>query len=131
MAKTIHQEVTIAGSPEAVYEVLVSSEKFTRMTGERAANISENVGEKSTMFGGDIEAHNVEMRPGKLIVQAWRSKAWPDGVYSICRFALSPEAGGTKMVFDQAGYPDEAHDMLEGGWHQMYWQPLNKMLGGS
>ncbi len=130
MARTIHQEVTIAGSPEAVYDVLVSSDKFTAMTGNRAASISAKVGGRSTMFGGDIEALNVELQPGKLIVQAWRSNAWPEGVYSICRFALTPEDGGTKLVFDQAGYPDEGHDMLEGGWHQMYWQPLNTMLGG-
>lgn len=131
MAKAIHQEVTIAGSPQAVYEVLTSTEKFEAMTGGRAAKISGEVGGRSTMFGGDIQAHNVELVPGKLIVQAWRSNAWPEGVYSICRFSLSAEGGGTKMVFDQAGYPDEAHDMLDGGWHQMYWQPLDKMLGGS
>lgn len=129
MARTIHQEVTIAGSPKAVYDAIMSSEKFTEMTGGRAAEISTEEGGAVSMFGGDIQGRNIELVPGERIVQAWRAGAWPAGVYSICAFAMSAEGDGTKMVFDQAGYPDEAHDMLEGGWHQMYWGPLNQMLG--
>jgi activator of HSP90 ATPase len=68
--------------------------------------------------------------PGKRVVQAWRSQAWPEGVYSIVRFELTLEGKGTKLVFDQAGYPDGADKMLEGGWHQMYWQPMKAMLAG-
>ncbi len=129
MAKTIHQEVTISGTPQQVYDAILNSDSFTAMTGGRKAEISTKEGGASTMFGGDIRARNVKLDPGKLIVQAWRSQAWPAGVYSICRFALSPQGGKTKLVFDQAGYPDEAHEMLDGGWHQMYWGPLNKTLG--
>ena len=127
---TIHQEVTIHASPAAVYQVLTSSEDFARMTGGRSAEISGEVGGEVTMFGGDIRGRNVELVPGKRVVQAWRSHAWPEGVYSIVRFELAPESRGTKLVFDQAGYPDGAEKMLEGGWHQMYWQPMNAMLAG-
>jgi hypothetical protein len=31
-----------------------------------------------------------------------------EGVYSIIRFELSEEGGSTKIVFDQAGFPEEA-----------------------
>lgn len=129
MAKAIHQEVTISGTPQQVYDAILNSKSFAAMTGGREAEISTKEGGASTMFGGDIRARNVELDPGKLIVQAWRSQAWPTGVYSICRFALSPAGGKTKLVFDQAGYPDEAHDMLETGWTQMYWEPLENTLG--
>jgi activator of HSP90 ATPase len=64
------------------------------------------------------------------VVQAWRSQAWPEGVYSIVRFELAPAGKGTKLTFDQAGHPDGAREMLEGGWHQMYWNPMNAMLTG-
>ena len=127
---TIHQEVTIHASPAAVYRVLTTSEDFARMTGGRSAEISGEVGGEVAMFGGDIRGRNVELVPGKRVVQAWRSHAWPEGVYSIVRFELAPEGKGTKLVFDQAGYPDGAQKMLEGGWHQMYWQPINTMLSG-
>ena len=126
----IHQEVTIDASPAAVYGVLTGSDEFARMTGGRAADISNAVGGAASMFGGDIRARNIELVPGKRVVQAWRSQAWPEGVYSIVRFELAPAGKGTKVTFDQSGHPDEAQQTLEGGWHQMYWQPMNAMLTG-
>lgn len=125
----IHQEVDIKGTPQAVYDVLTSSEKFAKMTGGREASISAEEGGAVSLFGGDIQARNVELVPGKRVVQAWRSGAWPEGVYSIVRFELQSNGGGTKLTFDQSGYPDEAHDMLSGGWQQMYWEPMNAILG--
>lgn len=125
----IHQEIDIKGSPKAVYDILTSSEKFARMTGGRSANISTEEGGAASMFGGDIKARNVELVPGKRVVQAWRSHAWPEGVYSIVRFELEKNGAGTKLTFDQTGYPEDAHAMLDGGWPQMYWEPMNKMLG--
>ena len=127
---SIHQEVTIDASPSAVYAVLTRSEDFARMTGGRAASIAADVGGAVSMFGGDIRGRNVELVPGKRVVQAWRSQAWPEGVYSIVRFELRPEGKGTKLVFDQAGHPEEATAMLEGGWSKMYWEPMNAMLAG-
>jgi uncharacterized protein YndB with AHSA1/START domain len=125
----IHQEVDIKGTPQAVYDVLTSSEKFAKMTGGREASISAEEGGAVSLFGGDIQARNVELVPGKRVVQAWRAGAWPEGVYSIVRFELQNNGSGTKLTFDQSGYPDEAHDMLSGGWQQMYWEPMNAMLG--
>ena len=127
---TIHQEVTIDASPAAVYQALTSSAEFARMTGGRAAEISGEVGGAVSLFGGDIRARNVELVPGKRLVQAWRAGNWPDGVHSIVRFELTPAGKGTRIVFDQAGHPDDAQAMLEGGWQQMYWQPLQAMLKG-
>ena len=125
----IHQEVTIDASPAAVFGVLTSSADFTRMSGGRAATISPEAGGAVSLFGGEIEARNVELVPAKRVVQAWRAKGWPDGLYSIVRFELAAAGKGTKLVFDQAGHPDEAAPMLEGGWHQMYWQPMQAMFG--
>ena len=127
----IHQEVTINGSADAVYGVLTRSEEFSRMTGGSKADISREVGGAVSLFGGDIKAINVELVPGKRVVQAWRSYRWPEGVYSIVRFELKPEGKSTKLVFDQAGYPDDAHEMLDGGWPKMYWQPMNQMLAAA
>jgi activator of HSP90 ATPase len=127
---SIHQEVTINASPAAVYGVLTNSEYFAKMTGGRSADIAREVGGALSMFGGDIRGRVVELIPGKRVVQAWRSQAWPEGVYSIVRFELTPEGKGTKIAFDQAGYPEGAEKMLEGGWHQMYWNPMNAMLAG-
>jgi uncharacterized protein YndB with AHSA1/START domain len=126
----IHQEIDIDASPAAVYGLLTSSADFAKMTGGEAASISTDAGGAVSLFEGGISARNIELVPGKRVVQAWRSQAWPEGVYSVVRFELTPSGKGTKVVFDQAGHPDEAQKMLEGGWHQMYWQPMNAMLTG-
>lgn len=126
----IHQEVTIAATPDAVFAVLTGSAEFARMTGGRAADISREAGGPIAMFGDGIRGRNVELVPGKRVVQAWRSQEWPEGVYSIVRFELVPAGTGTRLVFDQVGYPDSAHQMLDSGWHQMYWEPMNAMLTG-
>ncbi|MCB1502191.1 MAG: SRPBCC domain-containing protein [Bauldia sp.] len=127
----IHQEIDIGASPDVVYAVLTRSDEFARMTGGRAADIARDEGGAISLFGGDIEGRNIELVPGRRIVQAWRSRAWPEGVYSIIRFELAPAGKNTRLVFDQAGHPEEASAMLEGGWHQMYWQPMNAMVSGS
>ncbi len=128
---SIHQEVTIEATPAAVYGVLTSSEDFTKMTGGRAAKISKDAGGAVSLFGGDIAARNIELVPGKRVVQAWRSQSWPEGVYSLVTFALAAAGKGTKITFTQAGHPAEAQQMLEGGWQQMYWGPMKAMLGGT
>ena len=127
---SIHQEVTIDASPAAVYGLLTSSADFAKMTGGKAASISTDVGGAVSLFEGGISARNIELAPGKRVVQAWRSNAWPEGVYSIVKFELEPQGKGTKLTFDQAGHPEAAQQMLEGGWHQMYWNPMNAMLTG-
>ena len=126
----IHQEVTIEASPAAVYGVLTSSEDFARMTGGRAASIAKEIGGALSLFGDGIRGCNVELVPGKRVVQAWRSQEWAEGVYSIVRFELVPQGKGTKLIFDQAGHPEDAQKGLESGWHQMYWQPMTAMLSG-
>lgn len=126
----IHQEVTLPASPAAVYAVLTGSDAFTRMTGGRTAAIATEAGGPISLFGGDIRGRNVELVPGKRVVQAWRAQGWPEGVYSIVRFELTPSGAGTRLVFDQAGHPEDAQQMLEGGWTQMYWEPMKAMLKG-
>lgn len=124
----IHQDVTMPAAPQAVFDILTSSDKFAEMTGGRAADISPEEGGAVSLFGGDIVARNIELVPGKRVVQAWRSAAWPPGVFSIVRFELADSGEGTRITFDQAGHPAEATEMLEGGWSQMYWEPMKAML---
>jgi len=126
---SIHQEVIIKAPAAGVYAVLTDADRFAKMTGGRKAQIDAREGGKVSLFGGDIQAQNVELVPGRRVVQAWRAGNWPAGVYSIVRFELSEKDGATALVFDQAGQPADAGEMLEGGWHQMYWQPMKALLG--
>jgi activator of HSP90 ATPase len=127
MPAAIHQEVGIAAPANQIYEALLDPAQFGQVTG-RDAHITSQPGAEFTLFGGAISGRNIELVPGRRVVQAWRSNDWQEGQYSIVRFELTPKGDETTLVFDQAGYPEEAHGMLDGGWHAMYWEPLRKFL---
>jgi activator of HSP90 ATPase len=127
-AKTIHQEVTFKANPKKVYDSLLDAKAFAAFTGA-PATIDANVGGAISGFGGMITGINVELVPGKRIVQAWRAGNWPEGIHSIVTFNLAPAGNGTKLTLDHSGAPDGSEEMLEGGWHKMYWEPLAKHLG--
>jgi len=128
MSKTIHQEVTLKASPRQIYETLLDGKQFAAFTGA-PATIDNTVGGAISGFGGMITGINVELVPNQRLVQAWRAGNWGDGVYSIVRFELKADGGGTKLTLDHSGVPEGDEDHLDGGWHKMYWEPLAKSLG--
>ncbi len=120
---TIHQEVTFSAAPARVYKALVDSKRFAEVTGAPATGDSTE-GAPFSVFGGHITGRHVELVSGKRVVQAWRAKTWPEGLYSIVRFELVPEGSGTKVVFDHAGFPADMTDHLAKGWQSNYWDKL-------
>jgi activator of HSP90 ATPase len=119
----IHQEVSFAAAPARIYRALVESRRFGELTGAPATGDSTE-GAPFSAFGGHITGRHVELVLGKRVVQAWRAKTWPEGLYSIVRFELAPQGSGTKLVFDHDGFPSEMQDHLAQGWQVNYWDKL-------
>ena len=61
-------------SPQAIYNAWLDSEGHTKMTGS-PANSSANVGDSFDAWDGYITGKNLEIEPGKRIVQSWRTKS--------------------------------------------------------
>jgi uncharacterized protein YndB with AHSA1/START domain len=128
MTKTIRQTVTIRAAPKAVYGALMTEKRHARFTGDAAA-ISRRVGGPISCYGGYITGINLELVPPKRIVQAWRSKTWPAGMYSVVTYAFSRSAGGkTRLSFTQVGVPASDCRDISGGWRTYYWKPLKAYL---
>jgi len=127
-ATSRHQEIDVKGSPQRVYEALLDSKQFTAFTGA-PAEIHREAGGAFSCFEGQIVGRNVDLLPGRRIVQAWRSNGWPEGSYSIVKFELNQQGSGTRLVMDHRGFPDGKREQLEAGWKQHYWEPLAKYLG--
>jgi len=68
---TIRQTVKFNAPPEAVYEVLMDSQKHESLSGEKA-NISREIGGAFNAWGEHISGFNLVLQPGRRIVQAWR-----------------------------------------------------------
>src|ERR1700726_2235442 len=115
----IHREVDFTASPQRIYEALLDAKQFTAFSG-MPAQINREVGGAFSLFDGHIVGRNVELVPNKRIVQAWRTNDWPEGIYSIVRFELTPQGSGTHIVFDHIGFPDGLRNHLAEGWEGHY-----------
>jgi activator of HSP90 ATPase len=124
----IHHELAFSAPPSRVYQTLVDTKKFAEATGAPASGDATE-GAAFSAFGGHITGRQVELVPDKRVVQAWRAKTWPEGVFSIVRFELKGEGAGTKLVFDHDGFPEDMKEHLSQGWHANYWEKLTKNLG--
>ena len=135
-AESIHQELVFKASPGRVYDALTITAQFDKVSKLSAAMqsgmapatkptmISRIAGGPFSLFGGYVTGRNIELVPDKRIVQAWRSGSWNPGVYSIAKFELVDQGSSTKLIFDQAGFPQSDADHLVPGWHDNYWNPL-------
>ena len=124
------QQLALNARPEDVYDVLMSSKKHSKLTGS-AARISTKVGGTISVFDGYASGKNVELEPGKRIVQTWRAveDAWPEGHDSIIIFDLSPLGKNrTKLLFEHRDVPAELAANFKQGWIDFYWTPLKTMF---
>jgi activator of HSP90 ATPase len=124
---SLHQEIALNAPPDRVFHILLDSKEFAAVTG-MPATIDPSAGGAFNTFGGLIEGRNIEIIPGRRIVQAWRPTSWDPGVYSVVHFELKASSSGTTLVLDHTGFPEGDFDHLDPGWHMRYWDPLTKYL---
>jgi activator of HSP90 ATPase len=127
MSKVIRQSVTFKASPLEVYEALMDEKKHSSFTGG-GAKISRKVGGTFNISDGDIEGKNLELIPGKKIMQLWRYSDWPKGHYSTATFSFAETGKGTRLIFTQTGVPDDKYEDIKQGWKDYYWEPMKEML---
>lgn len=138
-AEAIHQEIVFKAGRNRVYEALTDTKQFDKVIelsgskgnlalGNRPTEISKKEGGVFVLFGGHIVGRQVELTPNARVVQAWRVVDWEPGVYSIARFELVEDGGGTRIVFDHTGFPKGQGAHLAEGWKGHYWEPLAKLL---
>lgn len=125
--KTIKQTVILPCSPKEAYEALMDSKQHAAFTGY-PAKISKKVGGKFTASGNYIHGKNLELIPGKKIVQEWYGSNWPKGSLSKVTFEFSKTKIGTKLIFTHEGVPDKFVKDIADGWKEYYWEPLKEYL---
>lgn len=128
MTTPIHQEITFSATPDQVYRALMDSTEHSAFT-DAPAEVSADEGGACSWYGGVITGRNIELIPGKRIVQVWRAKNWDEGVYSVVKYELVADGKKTQVVLDHTGHPDGTGEHLASGWHDRYWKPLEAYLG--
>ncbi len=120
---SIKQQAMIPASPARVYEVLADAAALSALSGMPGLP-GRSAGEEFSAFDGHVTGRQIELVPGERIVQAWRFPVWEPGTYSIVRFTLVPEVGGTRLVIEQHGEPEDWHVHVDTNWPTFYLTPL-------
>src|SRR4249920_722310 len=124
MCKTIKQKVRFSAAPKTIYGLLADSRRRSALTGRKAA-ISPKVGGAFSTDNGKVTGVNVDLVPGKRLVQAWRRNDFPEGVYSMAAITLAPSAtGGTELVLTHRGVPKHLIPETEQYWRELYWSRI-------
>jgi uncharacterized protein YndB with AHSA1/START domain len=128
MCKTIKQRVKFNAPPDTIYELLADSRKHTEVTG-RKAEIATKVGGTFSTGGSDVTGINVDLVPARRIVQAWRHRRFPEGIFSMAAITLTPTPdGGTQLVLTHRGVPKELIPETEQAWRDQYWSRIKAWL---
>jgi uncharacterized protein YndB with AHSA1/START domain len=132
MCKTIKQRVKFKADPATVYDLLADSRKHSAVTGRRAV-ISTKIGGTFSISENDVESDvtgiNVDLVPGRRIVQAWRHRRFPEGIFSMAAVTLKPTPdGGTELVLVHRGVPKDLIPETEQAWRDQYWQRMKAYL---
>ncbi len=129
---TIEFTVTalLPAQPQAVYDAWLDSDGHSKMTGS-PAHATANVGDPFDAWDGHITGKNLELEPGKRIVQSWRAEDYTesDG-FSQIEVTLEAVEGGTKITLIHSNVPDNQTGH-QAGWLSHYFEPMQDYFGGS
>lgn len=112
-------------APQVVYDTWLDSEGHAAITGS-PATASNEVGGDFTVHGGDINGKNLELVPGKLIRQSWRTQQSADSdLDSELEITLEPEGTGTRLTLKHTNLMgDGTH--YKTGWVEHYFEPMKE-----
>ena len=128
MCRTIKERACFPAPPATIYRLLADAREHRAFTG-RTAKIEPRVGGRFSLDGGRVTGINVDLSPGKRIVQAWREREFPPGIYSMAAFVLkSTPQGGTEVTLTHRGVPKELIPRIIAEWRTGYWARLREYL---
>ena len=132
MVKTITQKILFKNaSPEQLYDLYMDSKKHSQSTGE-AAKILNKEGAAFTAYSGYITGKNLQLVPGKSIVQAWRSKDFTKSdVDSTFTLLFEKKGNDTTVHMVHANIPNAEAAGIKKGWNDFYWKPWKNFLSGN
>src|SRR6185369_2290437 len=101
------------------------------MTGG-GATADRNVGGQYTAWDGYVKGVNLELQPGRRIVQSWRTQDFPDGsADSRIEVLLEAADGGTRITLNHTEIPDGQAGEYEEGWRDHYFTPMRKYFASA
>lgn len=126
----IKQKINFKTSAQKLYNLLLDEELYSEFAGS-PVSVSSDPNGTFEVFDGYCSGYNLELIPGKKIVQAWnfQEDGWPEDHYSKCTFEFKDDAkGGCVLYFSQTDIPAHKVHSLSEGWNTYYWEPMKKLI---
>jgi activator of HSP90 ATPase len=128
MAKTVTSSATFPASPRTLYRMFLDSKEHGAAIGA-AARIQPRVGGSFSVWDGQLTGRTLLLKPGKMIVQAWRSGAFHgDDPDSILVLTFSGDAKQGRIALVHVNVPDHDVAGVKQGWSEYYWKPWQAYL---
>lgn len=125
MAIEFEINALIPAKPGEVYDTWLDSEGHTAMTGS-PASISPIEGAQFDAWDGYIHGRNLELVPGRRIVQSWRTTDFkvdePDSRIEITFESVGEQ---TKLTLRHSNLPAHGNKYKK-GWFEAYFIPIEK-----
>lgn len=123
--------IVIAAKPAAIYAAWMGTKGHAAMTGS-PAKVSGRVGGKFSAWDGYIFGRTLELKPGKRIVQAWRTTEFPeDAPDSRLVVSFEETKGGTRLTLTHTGMPKDQVSDYKQGWEEFYFRPMKEYFTGA
>jgi uncharacterized protein YndB with AHSA1/START domain len=114
----------INASPAAIYKAWLDSELHTKMTGGEA-ECSPEIDGVFSAWDGYISGKNLELVPGKTIIQSWRTSEFDmTDEDSFLHIQLTALEIGTEVKLSHSNIPVGDSD-YKAGWEEHYFAPMN------
>ncbi|MFP4019751.1 MAG: SRPBCC domain-containing protein [Bacteroidales bacterium] len=115
----------IKGTPEEVFTALTNPFTIELWTGY-PAQMDENEGTEFSLWDGDIEGKNLEIKKNKKIVQEWYFGDQEE--QSIVTMELYKSGSGTRVKLTHTNIPDIAFENMKTGWNEYYFGNLQRFF---
>ena len=115
----------IPAKPDEVYKAWLDSKEHSEMTGGEA-NVSDVIGAPFQAWDEYIEGINLELEPGKRILQNWRTTEFEDSDEdSLLEILFEAEEGQTRVTIRHSNLPDHGMQYKQ-GWVDAYFTPMQE-----
>ena len=129
MLRIVRQSVVLPASAKRLYAMYLNPKSHAAITGGKV-RIGARAGTPFSAFGGALSGRMLQTVPGKLVVQAWRSKAFHKGDHDstlILRFLPAGRNRG-RIELVHVNVPKHDYRGVNEGWKTYYWKPWRKLL---
>lgn len=115
----------LKASPKTIYDIWLDSEGHSKMTGG-FAEITDQEGNSFSAWDGYISGKNLELEPGKRIVQSWRTTEFKeDEPDSQIEVLLEEKNDQTELTLIHTNVPEDGEPYIQ-GWHDHYFEPMKE-----